>query len=163
MARSKLNCVAIGVTEDDLAGLGGFSPSALNRLAVLENCGWASADGGDSLMIAVATGAFLDYHCNNYARCKLNRVATLSFGVGLSNVGGTFIGEMWLAASIGAEIFIGLSVVEINCVKGGRGTKLDVDIVDDLDDAIGATSAKIAFGENIVSFFWGEARKSLGT
>lgn len=57
LARGELDIVAVGVAEDDLAGLRGFGPGAFDSLAVLENGGRAGADGGDGFVVAVAIDA----------------------------------------------------------------------------------------------------------
>lgn len=49
----ELDCVAVGVAEDDLAGLRSFGPGAFDGVAVLKDGGGTSADGSDGFVITV--------------------------------------------------------------------------------------------------------------
>lgn len=162
LAGDKLDGAAFGVTEDNLAGLGRFGPSALNGLAVLENSGWASTDGGDGFVIAVGVGALLDDHGDHYARCELDWVTTLGFSVRLGDIGWAFVGSVGLTASIESEVFVGGRIIVVNGVESLGSAKLQVDGVDDFDNTIFAVGAGVTFGDDICGFVWRKTWEDFG-
>lgn len=73
---SESNDFAARVAELDLGGLAGFLPGSLDDFAVLEDVGFAAADSGDLLVVAVGHGAFLYAHDDNGTRGDLDEFAT---------------------------------------------------------------------------------------
>lgn len=124
LAGGELNIVTVGVAEDDLAGLRGFSPGALDGLAILENGSRTSADSSDRFVIAITINTLGYYHGNDYAWCELNGLATLGFGVGFGQIGRTLIGSVRLAGGVEAKISISDTIVTINSIESLRGSKL---------------------------------------
>lgn len=119
LSGSKLNVVAIGISEDNLAGLRRFSPATFNNLSILKDSGRSGADGGDLFVVAIIIWAFLYYHSYDYTGCELHWFATLGLSIRFRQVGWTFVGNMGFTTSIGAKILVGFWVVFVNGIKDG--------------------------------------------
>jgi len=156
--------LAEGVFEDDLAILGGFCPGAFDGFAILENVGFAGADGRDAFVISVSHSVLLDHHGDDGARGDLFQLAAFGDSVGFGEIGGTFIDEVGVAALIAAGVGVGFGVVGVDGVVVDPVAEVNIDVIHEWGDitfgVFGAFGIGVFMGD-VGGFARGEAGESL--
>ena len=163
MAGGELDDFARAVFENDLAILGGFCPCSFDSFPVLEDISFTGADGGDTFVIAVGHGIFLNHHSNDGAGGELFELATFGGGIRLRKISRAFVNEMSFATFVTTRVSVGFWIIIIDRVVADPVSEVNADIGNGLGDVTDIICR--AFGVEVLlgdlgSFVGSEARES---
>ena len=127
LTRSETNLIVGCVAENDLIFIGEFCLSSLDDGAVLENDSGTRTSRIDTFVIVVTHSVFIDNHGDDDTGCELDRFATTNVSIGLSEIGWAFVGGMWGAIGVIAEIIICFGIVFVDGIVGRYCAKVDFD------------------------------------